>query len=131
MSDEQEIVIEQEKPKREKNYQVTVVKAVDQSALVEWSDGKRLRRAYVPAHELDGGKCKESVLEAGIQYGADWEKYIEKVNLSPATIADELRANGFWMPEDIACKVKRAQQIVNALLGVNVAALARLARNDE
>jgi len=129
--EEQIIEVKEEKPKKDKARQITVVKTVGQSALVEWSDGKRLRRAYVPVVELEGDKCKEKVLDAGIEYGAEWEKYLEKITVSPSDVADALRNSGFWTPDDIECKPKQAQGVLNNILGLNAALLARQAKNDK
>lgn len=110
---------------------ITIISKNGQSALVEWNDGERLRRAYVPVAEIEGDKCDEYVLSAGIQYGAEWEQYLSGVTVSPETVADTLRSHGYWTPEDIERNVTRAQSIINMLLGINAALLARWARNDK
>lgn len=126
----EEIFIEPEKkPKRAKFTPVHVVQAEGESALVEWSEGDCLCRAYVPAAEIVEDKCPADVLAAGIPYGAPWEDFIT-VN-SVRVVACALRTHGFWTSEDIERRPARAQAVINAALGVSAAHLHGLAKQYE
>jgi len=92
---------------------VLVVRDNGETALVQWLDGERSRRAFVPSAEVAGGSCSEEALAQGVAVGADWESLTKGV--SPVALAEGLRRHGVWTLGDLqahwgvaqkaACKV--------------------------
>ena len=121
--------LEEKKPKRMKLILVSLIQAKGESALVEWSDGDYLCRAYVPTSEIVEDRCPADALAAGIPYGVPWENFIT-VN-SARAVACALRAHGFWTSLDIEQRPARAQAVISAALGVSAAHLHGLAKQYE
>ena len=98
------------------NQPVLVMSERGETALVQWHDGERLRRAYVPSAEVVGGHVEGETLAQGIQVGADWET-LGGEGVTARALAEELRRVGVWTADDLhvnwrgaekaACKVGR------------------------
>ena len=134
MSDEETIAtFEDDSRKRKrsaKRMSVFIVKECGKTTLVEWRDG-RLRRAYVPTDAVIDGMVDGEVLEAGANFGADWEDLCERATVTPNEVGEALRAAGFWTSDDIERAPLRAQAVVNKLVGINTAIMARKARSAQ
>ena len=104
-----------EKPTRPKRVKVVVVKRQGKVVLVERSVEGCLRRRTVPMSELivgkDDYKILESVWNAGIVYGYDWETMID-LELTGADVGRAWKAAGIWTSEDLRREWNRAQMIV-------------------
>ena len=126
-----EVVEEVDKPKQRRQFvPVRIVQTEGASALVEWDD-YGLYRAFVPAEEIDEGRCPAAVLKAGIPYGEDWSLYLENVSITAAEISQALHRAGFWTARDIEQRVNRAQNVINSAVGISAARLRRRAANQE
>lgn len=80
---------------------VRLVAHKDESILVEWIDGENMyHRAYVPLAKLKEGTVASKDLAKGIPYGLPWEEWIE-VEVTPESIANEMRRWGVWCWSDI------------------------------
>lgn len=90
---------------------VQVVEQHGKSALVEW------RRAYVPAKRVIDDTCDAETLERGIPHGIPWEELIDVSNITPQTIAQELRKHGLWTLEDLREHDRRLIRIGTNLVG--------------
>ena len=121
---------EETKPKRRK-VNVRIVEQEGESALVEWTEGDDLRRAYIPTEKVEGGKCYQDVLDAGIPYGAPWKDLIPTSGLTPEAIGRELRRKGFWTSADIQANMRIVQKAVNTATGLSAASLFTLAQKHE
>lgn len=119
---------EQKRKRSVKRMPVSIVKECGKTTLVEWRDG-RLKRAYVPTEAVLGSAVDGDVLDAGVNFGAEWEELCERSIITPNEVGDALRAAGFWTSEDIEHAPLRAQAIVNKLIGINVSIMARKARS--
>lgn len=90
-----------EAPRPDPRLPVRVIGSKGESALVEWIDAEAMyRRVYVPLAKVAKGTVATKDLERGIPYGLPWEEYIE-VEVTPASIANELRRLGAWRREDL------------------------------
>ena len=95
---------------------VLVVRETGGTALVQWHDGERMRRACVPSTEVVGGHVKAETLGQGVQVGVDWEA-LGGEGVTARALAEELRRVGVWTADDLhvnwrgaekaACKVGR------------------------
>lgn len=127
---------EETKPKRRK-VNVRIVEQEGESALVEWTEGDDLRRAYVPVDKLEtaetrwGFICAPHILSAGIPYGAPWETLIDTSRLTPEAIGRELRRKGFWTSADIQANMRIVPKAVNTATGLSAASLFTLAQKHE
>jgi hypothetical protein len=115
------VINEEPKKKREKMISVRLIRAKGKSALVQWGKGYDLRMAYVPTGKIEGGRCAESVLEAGAPHGDDWAEIVGGAmeHMTPERIAAELHLMGIWTKEDLQSRPKQAQKaVVKAASGI-------------
>jgi hypothetical protein len=99
------------------------------SALVEWAEDDDLRRCYVPATEVQGGKASKEALSAGIPYGVPWEDRLGDLPKSLARrLGAELRRRGVWREPDLN-DVKAVRAAIGATLG-NIFTLLRKAAQE-
>lgn len=122
---------EKKQERKPKQVAVKVVAQKDQSALVEWAAGDDVRRAYVPAGKIEGGRCDLETLEAGIPYGAPWEDLVDLSGLTPQAVARQLRRHGIWTRADIERNMQGAQRAINRATGLTPARLHTLASQHE
>ncbi len=100
---------------------VTVVNSQGQASLIEWLDGNRPRRTFVPTAAIVDGLCIDPA--AGIAYGDDWEASIGTLSVTPASVADELRRRGIWTREDARRAPNLVMSALQAAYGLDLARL--------
>jgi len=100
----------------EEKREVRIVEARGKSALVEWEDGGRLRRAFVPAKEVVDGACPAGVLEEAPAYGVPWE-LVDLSAVTPEAVAEQLRRRGIWTPADLRAKDRVLIRIATDAIG--------------
>ena len=110
---------------------VTVIDTAGQSALVQWKDGDKIKRVFIPTTELHDRKVSADILSIGVPYGSQWEKYIESVTVNPVIVANALRDAGYWTTRDIEVNPHGAQGVINKAVGIMASQVCRLARNAE
>jgi hypothetical protein len=108
---------------------VRVVSANIENALVEFALGGLFQRATIPAAEIVDGKASDEILIAGIPYGTAWE-FVE-LSVGPIALANYLRANGVWTYEDAARNTNMVISALQAVYGVDLAALLKYARDNK
>lgn len=118
-------------PKEPVTVKITV-RLVEQrgpSAVVEYArpDGSPAR-AILPAGLVQDGAVEAGELELGIPYGLPWEE-ICQLAATPAALADALRRAGIWTLEDLRRSPKAAAGAIQAVYGLEFAALIRAAEN--
>lgn len=115
-----------------KRVRVTVIGRKGTNKIVQYktADGYP-RRVYIPQEEEKNGKVAVRVLDAGMPFGTEWERYIEEQTITPAEIAGSLRAKGIWTLEDLEDKHRQAKTAIGLVLNVNAAKLRRLVKTDE
>lgn len=87
------------------------------------------RRYYIPKSAVKDGSVEASVIAKGIEYGIDWEKYLDLSELTIDVVASKLRRNGIWTREDVQAKDRRIGQIAMNVIGKAVRQAAK--RADE
>jgi len=107
MEEEKSEVKKKEKPKP---ITVKVVGIKGESALVEWIDEGKYKRAFVPKGKIKDSAVDPAVLAKGIVYGLSWEDFVE-IETSPEKIANELRRHGIWRLEDMNMQVLQKASI--------------------
>jgi hypothetical protein len=95
------------------------------SALVEHGG----QRAIVPASEAGNPEA----LARGVPYGLPWEEVIASVglNATPQSLAGELRKRGIWTADDLRRNVNAALGAIQAVYGLDLAALIGAANRFE
>lgn len=120
----------EEKTKRKmKQVDVKIINANEESAVVEFTLGGLLQRAIIPTAMIVDGKAPDEVLIAGIPYGTPWE--FLKLSANPIMLANTLRANGIWTYEDAKRKPREIVSALQAVYGVDLAALLEFARENK
>lgn len=118
-----EEVVEKKKAKKVKLVAVSVIVATGETALVEWADkAGLLRRAYVPASEVQGDQVSSDTLDAGIRYGVDFEEIL-KPQVTAIRVAQELRRRGIWTAADVFEQPNVVIAALQAAYGLDLGAL--------
>lgn len=117
------------KTKKKKMVAVNVISATVNTVLVEFTADGLLMREYIPTVEVIDGKAPEDVLMAGIPYGVDWEDI--KLKASAIELANALRMNGIWTCEDAMKNPNKIISALQAVYGVDLAALLKHARENK
>ena len=89
--------------------------------LVEWDDGERLRRAYVPSEEVEDGRVSAEVLAACVEVGVNWAEHI----IMPTALEFErqLKRSGIWTVEELGDNYLLAQKAFLRAAGLAVTPL--------
>lgn len=107
---------------------VNIIEYRGESALVEFVDDSKLKRAIIPASEVKDGKVDAEILALGIPYGLPWEDLI-KLQSTPERLADELRMRGIWTIDDMRRHQSAVFGALQAVYGIDLAALINAAEN--
>jgi len=84
-----------------KRIEVKTIETKGASSLVEFVKDDRVFRVFVPKGKIKDDTCDPDVLEKGTPYGVPWEDLLDLSDVSPETIAQELRARGIWTADDL------------------------------
>lgn len=109
------------------NIKVKIIQQKGQAALVEWLADDGAHRATIPAATIIKGQVASDELDYGIIYGEPWEELIS-INITPASIAAELRKCGIWTKDDLEARPTQALGAIQAAYGVGLADLLRAVR---
>lgn len=108
----------------EETIPVRVVEQRGPSVVVEYAGG--LKRCIIPAENVTSGGVDPQTLEDGIPYGIPWEQVLT-LSATPQKLADKLRANGIWTREDLEANPTAAFGALQAVYGIDLAALYQAA----
>lgn len=122
---EQEIV--EKKPKK---IGVIVVSLSGKTALVQWMEGKRRKRGYIPSDKIENGKVGEDIIEMAKPYSVPFADLVE-MKVTPQQLEDKLYDNGIWTVEDLTANSKFVPGILQSVYAVDMAALFKAARKFE
>lgn len=89
---------------------IKIIQYQGHSALVEWTEGKKTKRATIPTNVIQDEQVSKYQLNLGIPYGIPWSEI--KLSASAQTLEDELHRVGIWTAEDA---LNNASAIVGAL----------------
>ena len=89
---------------------VKIIQRQGHSALVEWMEGKKVKRVTVPAGVIKEGQVSKYQLGLGIPYGVPWSEI--KLSASAKILEQELHRVGIWTAEDA---LNNAQQVLGAI----------------
>ena len=102
---------------------VKLIKAKNNSALVEYVFDGKLSRCYIPQAEF-GGHVLNSVLQQGIPYGFAFEEL--DIKFDSAKLADELHQVGIWTVDDLLKNPKGLASALNQTLSEITANILRI-----
>lgn len=122
-----EDIVEEKKPKKIK---VQIVKIVGDTALVQWTDGKRRKRGFVPHNKIDGDKVDEKIIEMAKPYGIPFADLVT-MKATAQQLEDKLYDNGIWTIEDLTANSKAVPGILQSVYAVDMATLFKVARDFE
>lgn len=103
---------------------VRVIEQRGPSVVVEYGGG--MKRCIIPAEEVTSGGVDPATLEMGAPYGIPWESVLT-LSATPQQLADELRRNGIWTVADLESNPQAAFGAIQAVYGVDLAALYKAA----
>jgi hypothetical protein len=122
-------MIEKEMKRKPKQVPVTVIWATEESSLIEFTYGGLLQRVIIPSQDVIDEKVSDDILPFGIPYGVAWEDVPLKA--SSIMLANQLRANGIWTYDDARTKPMQIVACLQAVYGVDLAALFEYARENK
>ena len=106
--------------------QFRIIKTDGEASLVEFSQDGETRRSVVPC----GLESNVEALEAGIQYGIDWQKLFEEVEPDYERLANSFRNRGLWTFEDMLANPGKAKAALQDFIGVSYQTLLRIAKRE-
>lgn len=109
---------------------VTVIKQMGATLLVQWMEGKRRKRGYIPSEELIKDKVDKEVLEMVQPYGIPFADIVE-MKATPQRLEDKLYDSDIWTLDDLMKHSKLIPGIIQSVYSVDMAALFTAARNYE
>lgn len=109
---------------------VTVVKNVLGTALIEWEDEEGLHRGMIPEETVRDGVVVDELIPLSIPVGVDWEFILaDHIGaMTPQRLAKELRKAGIWTFDDLTKNVPKAEEVIRNIYGVDLSVLLRSAK---
>jgi hypothetical protein len=108
---------------------VKIIQGQGHSALVEWLEGKRLKRVTIPTKVILDGQVSKYDLELGIPYGLKWSELI-KLSASSGQLEQELRRVGVWTAEDALNNAEKVRGAIQAVYSVDLGKIMRVAKKE-
>lgn len=109
---------------------VTVIHEQGPTALVQWAEGRDMRRAFVPTAVVHDGHVAQDELDAGIPYGVRWEQFIT-ITGTPDDVGYELRRRNIWTLRDLEGRYREAQVAFLSAFGADIGAMLQAVRKVE
>lgn len=107
---------------------VKVVSKRGQSALVEYLDNGRLKRATIPASDIsDEGTVVAYKLRMGVPYGLEWSKLV-KLQATAEDLEQNLRNRGIWTGQDALTNVQAVLGAIQATYKIDLGTLLNIAK---
>jgi len=122
---DEEVKIEEPKPRRKPTKAVKVVSRNGLTLLVEWTIGDDLRRGYVPGEKVKDGRIEAEELGAACPYGVAWEEKLELDSMAPDSLAKLWRSRGIWTIQDLQKRWSTAKLMAGAQNTDNIAKMLR------
>ena len=131
LEEQPEMEREPESAQQPATTKVYVIAKKGASVLVQWNEGETVKRGFVPIKAVTGDQCISDILDMAISQSVGWDKFIQPITISPERIANALYGAGFFTVQDIERDPIGAQSAINVAVGINAAAICRLARNSQ
>jgi len=106
---------------------VKIISRRGQSALVEYTEGGKLKRATIPAGDIQEGQVSAYRLHLGIPYGVEWAKYIT-LQATPEQLQENLRQAGVWTKEDALTNAAKVLGVIQATYQLDLGTLLSIAK---
>ena len=107
---------------------VRVLATEGRSSLVE-IEGPR--RYYVPAGKIADGHVSAGTLVKALEYGIRWEAFLEEPDVTPDTLAAELRKAGIWTRADLTRLDRKLIRIASSIISEAVFKAADRAEHNK
>ena len=91
--------------------QVRTIETGKEVMLVEWAEGGKLHRAMLPIGSVELNTVAADVLTQAMTYGQTWEDE-DFPAVDAEVLANELRREGIWTPEDLLQKTHLARAAI-------------------
>ena len=115
--------------RKPKQVPVVVIWANEDSSLVEFVYGGLLQRAIIPSQDIVDDKASDDILPFGVPYGIQWENVT--LRASSIELANSLRRNGVWTCQEAQARQMTIVACLQAVYGVDLAALLDYAREHK
>lgn len=97
--------------------------------LVQWSDGKSMKRAWVPAHLINQDlEVSFKTLNESPAYGLPFDHILQSVTISADVVADALHRRGIWTDEDVMRNPEAVSKALIAAMGLSVSSVQNSVR---
>ena len=136
VSEQEEIVVVEEKPKRKprrKMVDVIIVAQEGDGALVQWvkPNSEKLARGYIPVETVEDGKCDAKALEAAQPYGVPWSTLIDALQVTPERVEAELYRRNIWTVADLENNTQLVMRALTLIVGPIIGVLHQRGRDHE
>lgn len=108
---------------------VKIIQQSGHSALVEWLDNGKRKRATIPQGVIQDNQVLKSDLEMGIPYGIEWSKVIE-LSASSEDLQQELYRVGIWTADDAINNADRLRGALQKVYSVDIGTIMKLAKEE-
>jgi hypothetical protein len=109
---------------------VRIVRVQGESALVGYMQDGKVRQVVIPFSAIVDGQALSSVLASGIRHGLPWSDMVSPA-ATPEAVEQALYRADIWTGADLRSNPRAALGALQAVYGVDLAALLRAAREFE
>jgi len=83
---------------------IKVLKMSGDSALIEYEQKGKIKRAYLPISDIQDDRVDPEALDLAIPYGVPWAALLDLSDLTPERVELELHKYGIWTLQDLENK---------------------------
>jgi hypothetical protein len=107
---------------------IKIIQHQGHSALVEWMEDKKVKRATVPANVIKEEQVSKYQLDLGIPYGIPWSQI--KLRASASKLEEELHRVGIWTAEDALNNAPAIVGALQATYSVDMGIIMKIAKQE-
>lgn len=107
---------------------VKIIQHSGHSALVEFMEGKTVRRVTIPANVIKENQVSKYQLKMGIPYGLPWADI--KLSASAHDLENELHRVGIWTAKDALSNAQAVLGAIQATYSVDLAKIMTIAKQE-
>lgn len=108
---------------------IKIIQQQDQSALVEWLEKGKSKRATIPVSAIREGQVSSYNLKLGIPYGLPWSEIID-LGATPEKLEQELHRVGIWTADDALQNANQVLGAIQATYSIDLGKIMAIAKQE-
>lgn len=108
---------------------VKIIQQTGRSALVQWVEDGKLKRATIPVEVIKDNQVLEVNLNMGIPYGLNWASLIE-LSATSECLEQELHRVGVWTAEDALGNAEKIRGAIQKTYSVDLGKIMAIAKQE-